>query len=250
MRYANFVLTFVIFNAYISKSYCQKKYNRSVEFSPYYSLNLSFSHLTNTKVFSNVKFSKFSSPAQLNPLNFGIRIERKLKKDSLGLSINASLASMSLSIASSYKLIGSKDGHESIIANFTDYFVFSLGVKKRISKLKAFTVSGEFGGKLLIPQSNGPTSDYWIRSVQDTLVYAEFSSYHPDRTFVTPYFGVDFEYKVKKIKIGGLFWYQNSFNEVIGYNFNVFYGNEKLYSKSISTGQAIGFNLYVKLFVL
>lgn len=247
---ARFVLNILVLISvfYVNPIVGQKIFNNPIEFSVFNSTYISFSKLSKTTVFKNAQESKFSSPPQFND-NIGIKLERRILNDSLGLYLNSTFTISALSLTAKYLIMGKSNGQESSISIFPEWNVFSLGFKKIAKVDKNFYFYTELGSRFFVSKNPDRISIFTTREVSDTFIYSEFSFSKLRRKTLVPYMGFGIEYKYRKFKAGFFIWYQNSFQNIYEYNYNVKFGTEFLNSKVQTTGQAFGLNLNVKLFV-
>ena len=226
--------------------HCQKINNNQIEVYPYYSFGITFSKLKSMN--SNSANYKFNSPPVLNGFNYGLKIERKFFKDTMGIYLNTAISYLNLSVTGKYNIRTKDEGIESEIGVVPDFGVWSVGLKKRLNrKVKRLNTSLEIGIRsMFIVHSENPDFN---RStlLSDTLLTSSFI-FQKERNFtLVPYISSGLDYKIKEFKIGVQFWAQRALQPIYEYDFNVVYGSKYFHSKSISNGLAIGFNLYVKI---
>lgn len=225
--------------------YCdaQKRWNKPIEVSPFYSIGVSFSRLVNKQD------SRFSSPPELNALNLGVKFERVLNDSNRSIFLNSCLSSGNLSVASYYFIRANHHGEGSGYTVIPNYTVWSLGIKKQITKGTAtkfkFTIESGVRLHFLNPSSNDTLRTYSL--TLDTAIITRFAFAQARTVTPIPYVGLGLDFSYKKFKIGILFWGQYAFTPVFQYDYEVKYGSTDFKSKVISYGAVAGANVYIKL---
>lgn len=221
----------------------QKRWNKPIEISPYYSIGVSFSRLLNKQD------GRFTSPPELNAFNYGVKLERQFSDSQPSIRLNMAISSGNLSVGSYYFIWQNHRGEGSGYTVIPNYTVWSFGIKKQIAKKTAskfkFTVESGIRLHFLNPSTNDTLHTYSL--TLDTAIRTRFSYVNARTVTPIPYVGLGLDFSYKKFKAGILFWGQYAFTPVFQYYYEVKYGNYNFKSNVISYGAAAGANVYIKL---
>lgn len=210
---------------------------------PFVNQSISFSSL------SNRSDPRIKAPAQLSaPLHLGLRIEKKMGQKPGSLDLHLSYFSTDLSVAT--KIQFNETNRAELVSNSVNFAfdVIELGVKRQIFNKGRTNFGIETGFRVLINRKTNKQISFKGSStfLSEQLTW-NTSLAHSSKMAALPYIGANVGFKVGKVKLGAIVWFQYRLRDVLKYQLQVDYGSYS-YSSSLKTnGTAGGISLYMNV---
>ncbi len=204
-------------------------------------------HLTFSQL-NNKSDSRFKSPPSFSDfINFGIRFDKKILKENLGLKFNTCISTLELSSNVKYKILENKKSSSGISSSTNTFTYLQIGISKDINIEDEIKFNVEMGLRTLFssPFTSGKISG--SSNALDSFYSYDFNFINQKKMTFIPYFGLGFNIPIKKMKVGLQLWAQKGFTNIIKYNYKFNYGSYVFQSSVYSKGNAIGINLFLRV---
>ena len=241
----------MIYNIKVSQ--CQKRVDKPIEVTFFYSSYFSYSKL-------QIKQPNFYSHSYFNSSDFGLKIQRKLTSKHPKLFLCAMYGGANLSVSGKSEFTLSSDSlkprqyQTGAVLNKTilpRYTYIGIGLKKLVMECKSFDFNVEVGTKLFNKLNSDEPSISDVTPINnDRFIFRTFAFERKRKYTIMPYFAAGMDYRIGRFKFGIQLWTQNSFTRMYQYDYRIKYGSLNYESKLYSTGFAWGANIYLKLFAL
>lgn len=232
-----FIIYILLFS--FKSIYSQNKKN---EISIILSEHLTFSQL------NNKSDSRFKSPPSFSDfINFGIRFDKKILKENLGIKFNTCISTLELSSNVKYKIVENKRSSSGISSSTNTFTYWQIGISKDLNIEDKIKFNIEMGFRTLFssPLSSGKISG--SSNTLDSFYSYDFNFIKQKKMAFVPYFGFGLNIPIKKMKLGLQFWAQKGFSNILIYNYKFNYGSYAFQSSVYSKGNAIGINLFLRV---